>query len=274
MRQGQQNHRRGRGRGRKSHNPLARVHESNGPDVKIRGTASHIAEKYMALARDATSSGDLVMAENYLQHAEHYNRIIMLAQAQARAEDPNGMQQGMRRGFDPTSLSGDGDQGGYDWDDEQDGGDQPPMEQGYAEPHQQPPQQPQPAHSRRHQEQQPRFQDQPRINELPAFVERPVFAGDRQAGGEPSQSRSYEPRPPRHHDQDGGRFEPREGAGRDGGRGEHRGPRRRGRHDNGGRQRMHPQDRQGGHEARGPDVNGASYAEPAPRDTPEPSDAD
>ena len=54
----------------------------NGPDVKIRGTAAHIAEKYMSLARDALSSGDLVGAESYLQHAEHYNRIIMAAQSQ------------------------------------------------------------------------------------------------------------------------------------------------------------------------------------------------
>jgi Domain of unknown function (DUF4167) len=85
MRQGQQN-RRGRGRGRKPQNPLARNYESNGPDVKIRGTASHIAEKYMSLARDALASGDMVTAESYLQHAEHYNRIIMAAQAQAPAQ--------------------------------------------------------------------------------------------------------------------------------------------------------------------------------------------
>jgi hypothetical protein len=82
MRQGQQS-RRGRGRGRKVQNPLARNFESNGPDVKIRGTAAHIAEKYSTLARDAAASGDSVQAENYLQHAEHYNRIIMAAQAQA-----------------------------------------------------------------------------------------------------------------------------------------------------------------------------------------------
>jgi hypothetical protein len=66
---------------RKGQNPLTRTYDSSGPDVKIRGTAQHIAEKYMALARDATSSGDRVMAENYLQHAEHYNRIIAAAQA-------------------------------------------------------------------------------------------------------------------------------------------------------------------------------------------------
>lgn len=87
MRPGQQN-KRGRGRGnnnnnnRKNSNPLSRSYDSSGPDVKIRGTAQHIAEKYGQLARDAQSSGDTVMAENYLQHAEHYNRIIFAAQAQ------------------------------------------------------------------------------------------------------------------------------------------------------------------------------------------------
>jgi len=90
MRQGQQN-RRGRGRGRKPQNPLARNYESNGPDVKIRGTASHIAEKYMSLARDALAAGDTVTAESYLQHAEHYNRIIMAAQSQMSPQ-PNDQQ--------------------------------------------------------------------------------------------------------------------------------------------------------------------------------------
>ncbi len=87
--QGQQN-RRGRGRnnngGRKMQNPLSRNYDSNGPDVKIRGTAAHIAEKYSSLARDALSSGDTVAAENLFQHAEHYNRIIMSAQQQAQAD--------------------------------------------------------------------------------------------------------------------------------------------------------------------------------------------
>jgi hypothetical protein len=98
MRPGQQN-KRGRGRGnngggggnnnnnnnnfnRKGSNPLTRTYDSSGPDVKIRGTAQHIAEKYATLARDSQSAGDRVMAENYLQHAEHYNRIIAAAQAQ------------------------------------------------------------------------------------------------------------------------------------------------------------------------------------------------
>jgi len=73
-----------RGRNRKSHNPLTRVYESNGPDVKIRGTASHIAEKYIQLARDSQTSGDPVSAENYNQHAEHYLRLIAAAQEQFR----------------------------------------------------------------------------------------------------------------------------------------------------------------------------------------------
>ncbi len=59
-----------------------RAYDSNGPEVKIRGTASHIYEKYLQLARDANGSGDRVMAENYLQHAEHYYRIVAATQAQ------------------------------------------------------------------------------------------------------------------------------------------------------------------------------------------------
>jgi hypothetical protein len=126
MRQGQQN-RRGRGRGgRKPQNPLARNYESNGPDVKIRGTAAHVAEKYMSLARDAHASGDLVSAESYLQHAEHYNRIIMAAQTQLgpqnahQGEGPNG-----GGGFRPQTRwnsEGSEDDGGSDFDTTDGGG--------------------------------------------------------------------------------------------------------------------------------------------------------
>jgi hypothetical protein len=69
---------RGRGRNNKPHHNMAnRTLESNGPDVKIRGTAQHIYEKYLQLARDANSTGDRVVAESYLQHAEHYFRMIV-----------------------------------------------------------------------------------------------------------------------------------------------------------------------------------------------------
>ncbi|MGL4243792.1 MAG: DUF4167 domain-containing protein [Beijerinckiaceae bacterium] len=72
---------RGNNSGRRGPNPLTRSYESNGPDVKVRGTPQHIAEKYVQLARDAHSASDTVMAESYLQHAEHYYRIIAAAQA-------------------------------------------------------------------------------------------------------------------------------------------------------------------------------------------------
>lgn len=92
MRPGQQQNKRMRGRGRKGPNPLSRSYESNGPDVKIRGNAQHIAEKYTTLARDASAAGDRVVAENYLQHAEHYGRIVAAAQGtfQLQREEGDG----------------------------------------------------------------------------------------------------------------------------------------------------------------------------------------
>jgi hypothetical protein len=88
--QNNKNRQRSRNGGRKHVNPLSRNFESNGPDVKVRGNASHIAEKYLQLARDAQSSGDSVMAENYLQHAEHYFRIVSSAQQAQNGQRPDG----------------------------------------------------------------------------------------------------------------------------------------------------------------------------------------
>lgn len=92
MRNGQNNkrmrNRNNNNNNRRGQNPMTRVFESNGPDIKIRGTASHIAEKYLQLARDARSSGDPVAAENYYQHAEHYFRLIAAAQEQFRQNQP------------------------------------------------------------------------------------------------------------------------------------------------------------------------------------------
>jgi hypothetical protein len=60
-----------------------RAYESNGPEgTKVRGNAQTIYEKYQQLARDANSSGDRVLAENHLQHAEHYFRLIRQMQPQ------------------------------------------------------------------------------------------------------------------------------------------------------------------------------------------------
>jgi hypothetical protein len=85
------------------------MYESNGPDVKIRGTASHVAEKYLQLARDAQSSGDPIAAENYYQHAEHYFRLIAAAQEQFRQSQPYFQQQGEPRGNLPDDGYDDGD---------------------------------------------------------------------------------------------------------------------------------------------------------------------
>src|ERR1700744_2509296 len=113
MRNGQNNNKRMRNRNnnnnnnnnnnRRGQNPMTRVFESNGPDIKIRGTASHVAEKYVQLARDARSSGDPVAAENYYQHAEHYFRLIAAAQEQLRQNQPYFQQQpGENRGNAPA----------------------------------------------------------------------------------------------------------------------------------------------------------------------------
>ena len=110
MRNGQKRMRGRGGNHRKSQNPLTRVYESNGPDVKIRGTASHIAEKYIQLARDAQGSGDPVAAENYYQHAEHYFRLIAAAQEQFRQQNPYyNQQQGAPQGAADDNFDDDGD---------------------------------------------------------------------------------------------------------------------------------------------------------------------
>lgn len=76
--------------------------------MKIRGTAAHVYEKYLQLARDATSAGDRVTAENYLQHAEHYYRILMAQggqqqQGQQQGQGPQNQQQ------QPNGGNGHGD---------------------------------------------------------------------------------------------------------------------------------------------------------------------
>jgi hypothetical protein len=121
MRNGQNKRMRGRNRNKghhgghhhHHHNPLTRVYESNGPDVKIRGTAHHVAEKYLQLARDAQTSGDPVTAENHYQHAEHYFRLIAAAQEQFRQQNPYYQPQGQQSegGRDESLDDGDEDLG-------------------------------------------------------------------------------------------------------------------------------------------------------------------
>ncbi len=182
---------------RKSQNPLTRVYESNGPDVKIRGTASHIAEKYMQLARDAQSSGDPVAAENYFQHAEHYFRLIATAQEQFRQQNPYYNNPAPTPGA-PTGAADD------NYDDGEDDGqpfagqsEQPqfappqPQAQPYLPRDAQPfpprdqPQHRNPQHQPQHQPRQPQNQNNvaPEVTGLPAFITgggqpQPVVAGD------------------------------------------------------------------------------------------------
>ncbi|MGM0585054.1 MAG: DUF4167 domain-containing protein [Pseudomonadota bacterium] len=74
-------------------NVINRVFESAGPEGKVRGTPQQIIDKYEQLARDAQTSGDRVTAENFLQHAEHYARILSSAQAEMQAKRDEQQQQ-------------------------------------------------------------------------------------------------------------------------------------------------------------------------------------
>lgn len=99
---------RSRGRGRRQGNSSNRNYESNGPDLKVRGNAQSIFEKYQSLAQDALSSGELITAENYLQHAEHYYRIVQANQPVRQEEDAsaeNGQQPITQDTVEPLVLS-------------------------------------------------------------------------------------------------------------------------------------------------------------------------
>jgi hypothetical protein len=108
--------------------PLNRNHvfDSNGPDIRVRGTAQQLFEKYLQLGRDATSSGDRVMAEGYFQHAEHYFRIInAINQAQQQQAPANGQPNGhVAQPPQPPQHNGPR----RDEPEEDDGDDQPDLE--------------------------------------------------------------------------------------------------------------------------------------------------
>lgn len=92
-------------RNRSVGNIINRVFDSSGPEGKVRGTPQQIIDKYQQLARDAQLSNDRVAAENFLQHSEHYSRLLSEAQREmdARREEQqshNGGQNGHdRRGY-------------------------------------------------------------------------------------------------------------------------------------------------------------------------------
>lgn len=100
----------GGGGGRPYSNPTNRTYDSSGPDVKVRGTAMHIYDKYQQLARDASSSGDRIGAENYLQHAEHYYRLMIAnnaLQQQQQQQNPHHNGQRPNGGDGATGVGAD-----------------------------------------------------------------------------------------------------------------------------------------------------------------------
>lgn len=105
MRQGT-NPRRGRSRGNAKRHPSSRNQnvESNGPDVKLRGTPQQVHEKYLSLARDASSAGDRISAESYLQFADHYYRLANDQQSSGSANGRDRQQRG--RGNGPADGEG------------------------------------------------------------------------------------------------------------------------------------------------------------------------
>lgn len=92
---------RGRGNGKRFSGPRTHLFESSGPEVKIRGTAQQVLERYLVLARDAASAGELVAAEGYFQHAEHYYRLL---HAESQYGQGRGNGQGQQQGQQPPAA--------------------------------------------------------------------------------------------------------------------------------------------------------------------------
>tara|TARA_Y100000992_G_scaffold301259_1_gene271706 strand:- start:816 stop:1226 length:411 start_codon:yes stop_codon:yes gene_type:complete len=94
-----------RNRPRRS-NTSSRLLESNGPDIKIKGSASQIVEKYLALSRESQSSGDPIASESYLQYAEHYQRIVDANELKIqRSQNHSTDEQVISNGYDENDQS-------------------------------------------------------------------------------------------------------------------------------------------------------------------------
>jgi hypothetical protein len=111
------NARRPRGRpNRKQHgSPRAHTFDSHGPDVRIRGNAPQIYDKYVTLARDATASGDRIAAEGYYQFAEHYFRIMNDSTDPRRPVPQPSRPEEERPASNPTPRLGDQEQPQVEW---------------------------------------------------------------------------------------------------------------------------------------------------------------
>jgi len=125
MKPGQNSKQRSRGRsnnigGKKHLPPRNQTYDSTGPDIRIRGNAHQVLEKYLTLARDATSQGDRIAAENFYQHAEHYYRVInnqnqangrqLMRTMPTPADDPMGLNGESESEEKDESSEGDSDQ--------------------------------------------------------------------------------------------------------------------------------------------------------------------
>jgi len=92
------NSRRSRGRSNGKRQPRGSNQiDSHGPEVRVRGTAQQVFDKYLSLGRDASTTGDRIIAENMFQHAEHYSRIVTLAQENAEQRNDTREERGNRR---------------------------------------------------------------------------------------------------------------------------------------------------------------------------------
>ena len=163
-------------------NIVNRVFDSSGPEGKVRGTPQQIIEKYQFLARDAQLSNDRVAYENFLQHSEHYTRMLGEATRELQREaDERRDSQGQPRGGDPSDMRYDGQprDAQFREDRDDDGGD--------ADPYVDAP--------RPQQNSQPRPQHQPRPQQLRTDQERfqPDRSGDRNGDRQPDRNGDRQP---------------------------------------------------------------------------------
>ncbi|MGE3301816.1 MAG: DUF4167 domain-containing protein [Hyphomonadaceae bacterium] len=219
-----------RGRGRKpgggggggggGHQPN-RTLESNGPDVKIRGSAAHIYEKYVQLSRDAASAGDRIMSESYAQFAEHYFRMLRAMQPQTPVYEPQRFGQDLD--YDQEGEEGEEAEGGAEGGEAAEAG--PGGEQPYGGGYRGQEQRPQRFQQRHpYQQRGPRqpYEGQPQEGYARSEGGQPA-SGEAQAGGgegQPGEAQDdgFRGQRRRRHR---GRFRPQEGGGRqDDGRGE------------------------------------------------------
>lgn len=154
-------------------NIINRVFDSSGPEGKVRGTPQQIIEKYLILARDAQLSNDRVAAENFLQHAEHYTRLLAEAQREMASEQESRQQQYQQNG---------NNQGGQNFRER--GGDQPRAE--FREPRE---------------ERDPGAGDQPDLGDAAIFPDTESHLVDtpemKPREGQNQRREGGEPRPPR-----------------------------------------------------------------------------